>query len=69
MGHTKGGGVETKPLRRPQTEIAEDWEPQVRAYFSMMADEEKAETIARLRQLINEWEEESGLGLLKHQAN
>jgi hypothetical protein len=61
--------METANLRRPLTELTNDWEPQVRAYFSMMAPEEKADTIARIRRLIMEWEEESGLGMLKVQTN
>ena len=61
--------MKTTSQRKAEVGISEDWELQVRAYLSMMGPEEKADMIARLRRLISEWEEESGLSMLKYQTN
>jgi hypothetical protein len=61
--------MRNQSLGDPEVSVREDWELQVRAYLEMCAPDERADTLARIKRLIAEWEEESGLDTLKHQAN
>jgi hypothetical protein len=41
--------------------LADDWEPQVRAYLSMLGPDDKADTMAAMFRVIEAWRIDSGL--------